>query len=80
MKRSEALDAGRGVFQRQFGSPQELRAELGSMAPATRMEFLRGARDAISEIMGTARTSALAAKRELADVILDRVVGLLDGR
>src|SRR6185503_6020617 len=64
MKRGEALDAGRKVFQRQFGSPGELRAELRGMTPASRAEFLKGARDAITEIMGTARTSAMAAKRE----------------
>lgn len=65
MKRRDALDAGREVFKRGFGSPDELQKELKAMSPAAREDFIRGARDSISEIMGTARNDAAAARREL---------------
>lgn len=65
MSRKQALQDGRDVFQRGYGSPEELAQELRSMSPAARQEFLRGARDSISEIMGTARNDAASARREL---------------
>lgn len=66
-QREGAFDAGRGVFQRNFGSPDELRSELSSMAPEVKKAFVQGARDAVSTIMGTARNDAGAAIRELAE-------------
>lgn len=61
----DALQAGRDVFTRAFGSPDELTAELDAMAPAVRERFLKGARDAVSVMMGTARNDAAAVRREL---------------
>ena len=66
-KREEAFDAGRGVFQRGYGSPDELAAELKGMPPKVKAAFVQGARDAVSTIMGTARNDAGAAIRELAE-------------
>jgi hypothetical protein len=65
MKRKEALEAGREVFRRSYGSPQELAFDLRNMAPAERADFVKGARDSIAEIMGSARNDAGAARREL---------------
>lgn len=67
MQRKEALDAGREVFRRSYGSPQELIGELRQMSPAARQDFAKGARDSISEIMGSSRNDAAAARRELMD-------------
>lgn len=61
----DALQAGRDVFTRGYGSPDELQAELAKMAPSVRDRFVKGARDAITQIMGTARNDAAAARREL---------------
>jgi hypothetical protein len=60
-----ALEDGRQVFTRAYGSPDELRAELAAMAPPVRARFLKGARDAVSAIMGSARNDANAVRREL---------------
>lgn len=67
MKKKTAIEDGRSVFSRGFGSPDELKAELDAMDPAVRNAFKIGARDAISELMGTARKEANAAARELLD-------------
>lgn len=66
---SEVLDAiqqGQSVFQRTL-SPDELRAELAELSVAGRQGYLQGARQAVEQIMGTARNDAGAAARELAD-------------
>jgi hypothetical protein len=67
MQKQDALQAGRDVFTRSYGSPQELLSEMQQMAPAARAEFLKGARDSVAEIMGTARNDVAAARRELLD-------------
>lgn len=63
--RNEAIDEGRKVFTRQFGAPDELEEELSGMKPAVRDGFRRGARDAISVMMGTSRNDAAKVKDEL---------------
>lgn len=65
MKGKEALQEGRNVFTRAYGSPDELKAELDAMAPEVRNRFVKGARDAISVLMGTSRNDAAAVRREL---------------
>lgn len=62
----EALTAGQEVFRRTM-SPNELMSAMARMTPAEREAFRKGARDAISEIMGTARNDAGAAFRELGE-------------
>ncbi len=80
-KKSEALQAGREIFQRSFGSPQELAHELRQMTPAARAEFLKGARDSVAEIIGSSRNELSAARRELLDKGWNRdKLGLLIGR
>ncbi len=59
-----ALEEGRKVFTRQM-SPEELAAELDGMHPTVKERYLKGARDAISTLMGTARKDAAAVRREL---------------
>lgn len=66
-KKKQAILDGRSVFSRGYGSPDELKAELDAMDPAVRNAFKIGARDAISELMGSARKEANAAARELLD-------------
>jgi hypothetical protein len=63
----DALAEGRKVFATSFGSPDELQAHLVKMAPKVRTEFLKGVRDAVSQMMGTARNDALKARTELLD-------------
>lgn len=60
----EALIDGRHVFEKTYGSADELRAELAAMAPGVRARFLKGARDSISMLMGSATNDAGAVKRE----------------
>lgn len=60
-----ALEEGRKVFSRGFGSPDELQKELSGMSPKVLDAFTKGARDYVSELMGTARNDAGAVIREL---------------
>jgi len=62
----DAMTAGQEVFRRTM-SPNELMRMQASMSTAEREAFRKGARDAIGEIMGTARNDAGAAYRELAE-------------
>lgn len=62
----DAMDAGKGVFQRSV-APDALRKEIASMPAADQAGFREGARSAIEEIMATARNDAGAATRELAE-------------
>ncbi len=64
LKARDALEDGRQVFTRAM-SPDELAAELDGMHPTVRDRYLKGARDAISTLMGTARKDAAAVRREL---------------
>ncbi|MFT3987172.1 hypothetical protein [Aestuariivirga sp.] len=66
-QKKDALIEGRAVFQRSYGSPDELAAEVKAMDPEVRKAFLFGARDAISQLMGTARKESSAVTRELLD-------------
>lgn len=67
MKSKQALMDGRDVFTKAYGSPEELKAELAAMDPAVRDRFVKGARDAITALMGSARNDAAAVRRELFD-------------
>lgn len=62
----DAMDAGKGVFQRAV-APDALRKEIAAMPAADQAGFREGARAAIEEIMATARNDAGAATRELAE-------------
>ncbi len=64
-QKEKAFDAGRGAFQRNALAPDELAKELDEMEPPVRESFARGARDAISQLMGTSRNDAGATIREL---------------
>lgn len=54
-----ALEDGRNVF-RQAMAPDELEQLVKGMSPMVRERFVKGARDEVSRIMGTARNDALA--------------------
>jgi hypothetical protein len=62
----EALEQGRTVFRRSV-RPDDLAAELAAMSRPEREAFKKGARDVVSEIMGTARNDAGAAWREIGE-------------
>ena len=62
----EALEQGRTVFRRSV-RPDDLAGELAAMSQPEQEAFRQGARDVVSEIMGTARNDAAAAWRELAE-------------
>jgi hypothetical protein len=64
LRSREALEEGRDVFKQNM-SPQELRAHLKGMPPQVRQRYIKGARDAISQMMGTARNDALKVRTEL---------------
>ncbi len=65
IKGKEALEDGRKVFTRSYGSPDELKKEMQGMSYEIRGRFISGARDYISELMGTSRNDAGAVIREL---------------
>lgn len=62
----EALESGQKIFRRST-RPDELAASLQAMGAPQKAAFKKGARDAIFEIMGTARNDAGAAIRELSE-------------
>jgi hypothetical protein len=65
MKSKQALLDGRDVFTKSYGSPEELKSELAGMDPTVRARFIKGARDSITALMGSARNDAAAVSREL---------------
>lgn len=57
----DALENGRNIFSKAM-PPDELAASMKGMSSAERDAFTQGARSAVSDIMGSARNDALAAR------------------
>lgn len=61
----DALEQGQGVFANAV-APEEVATNLAKMSPGAKAAFLKGARESIGQVMGTARSDAGAARALLA--------------